>query len=162
MSWTLRPAWRSGRGSRGHESEAILDQIESLTSPGYTSYTPAWTSTGSAPAIGTSAITAKYRRSVDSDLVYVAFRITFAGATFGTGDYRFSVPVAASASAIEYATGSATLVDTGTTSRPGTVRFASSTTVLIDGTTGGVGQLSPHTWANTDIVIASIMYEPAS
>jgi hypothetical protein len=161
MSWSARPGLRSGRGFRGEEIEAVLDQIDSLTDPGWTSYTPAWTSTGSAPAIGTSTITARYRRSVDSDLVKVEFRITFAGATFGTGDYRFSVPVTASADSVTTSTGTAVLVDSGTTTRCGVCRFASTTTVLIDSTTGTVGQLVPFTWANTDIVILSIEYEPA-
>lgn len=159
VGWSSRPGIKAGRPVFGHEWEAVLDQISSLTQPTSTTYTLAWTSTGSAPALGTSTVTSRYTRAVTSSWYLLEFRIVFAGATFGTGDYRFSIPLVATSTSQLVSAGAAALVDTGTTTRNGTVRLASSTTVLIDSGSGTVGATVPFTFANTDIIEASIWIE---
>ena len=162
-TWTGRPSNRSGRGIRGLEWEAVLDQIEALTSPGYTSYTPAWTATGTAPAIGNAVVTGRYRRSTDSDLVRVEFNIVFGTtSTYGTGTYRFSLPVAASTTAQTTTVGIAYLLDSGTIVRPGSTGFISSTTISIASDSGEVGQTVPYTWTTSDQIRVTLEYEPAA
>lgn len=163
MTWANRPTNFAGKFASAAALEATYDQIDALTAPGWTSYasTFAWTSTGTPPALGTSTVTAAYRRSTDSDLVIVEFAITFAGATFGTGSYRFSLPVAASAGAILRTVGTAWLLDSGTTTRPASTQFISSTTLSITSVTGEVTSAVPWTWANGDQIRCSLQYEPA-
>lgn len=57
------------------------------------SYTPTWTSTGTQPAIGNGSLSGIYVR-IGS---WISFRITMSfgsTTTFGTGNYRFGLPVA--------------------------------------------------------------------
>ena len=56
-------------------------------------YTPTWTSTGTAPSLGNGTLTGSYIRVGDM----IAFTITLemgSTTTFGTGEYRFSLPFA--------------------------------------------------------------------
>jgi len=56
-----------------------------------TSYTPVWTSSGTAPSLGNGTLTGKYSRV--GDLVYFSMKLTFGSTTTaGTGDYSFSLP----------------------------------------------------------------------
>lgn len=64
-----------------------------LTGGATTSWTPTWTSSGSAPSIGNGTLTGKYQ--VIGKMCF--FRIKFvggAGTTWGTGNYFITLPVA--------------------------------------------------------------------
>lgn len=62
------------------------------------SYTPVWTSSGTAPAIGNGSVSGSFCRV--GNLVQFAMVITFGStSTFGTGEYYFSLPVAMGSSA---------------------------------------------------------------
>lgn len=57
----------------------------------WVAYTPSWTSTGSAPAVGNGFLTGFWRRVGDS--MQVAIRLSIGSTTTnGTGDYRWSLP----------------------------------------------------------------------
>lgn len=164
MSWTLRPTIAPGEYPRGDEMETILDQIDSLTAPGWTTYTPTWTSTGSAPTLGNATIRGRYRRSVDMDLVIVEFAFIFGSTSAaGTGAWRFSLPVTASAAALDYGAGTGYILDSGTEEMPAASRVLTTTTVGVysEGGSGAVGAGVPITWATNDQVRFTVMYEPA-
>lgn len=69
---------------------------EIISSP-WIAYTPVWTAAGGTTAMGASVLTGVYRYTRGS----VEFRVYFklgTGSSQGTGDWRFSLPVTASAS----------------------------------------------------------------
>ncbi|MEU9379994.1 hypothetical protein AB0D38_02840 [Streptomyces sp. NPDC048279] len=77
-------------------NQEIRDQFNSMFAA-WTAYTPAWTSTGTAPAIGNGSITGRYikfGRTVICEINMTAGSTT----TFGTGNYSWSLPVTAASS----------------------------------------------------------------
>ncbi len=131
----------------------------------WSSYTPAWTATGTAPNLGNATVTGRYLQI--GKTVHLSVRILFGTtSTFGTGAYSFSLPVAASASG-GGRTGSAYCRDTSATSAghfqgncvidPG----ISTTTLYVINVNAQVGATTPFTWANTDHISFTITYEAA-
>jgi hypothetical protein len=124
--------------------------------PQYFAYTPAWTTTGTAPAIGNGTLSGSF--SIIGKTC--AFRVSWlAGSTttFGTLNYRFSLPVTASG-----AIAATTPIGWWYGEFPanqgyiGEVNLSTTTTVLmhyhsasIDGAAGQVSATGPTTWANT-------------
>lgn len=140
----------------------VTDQINSLTAPGWTSYTPTWTGSGGNPTVGNSTLNFRYRRAADSDLVIVAFSI-FIGSTFvqGTGTYQWTLPFTGSANWAAFL-GSMYIFDSGTAARFGATVKLDSTTVMSGGLgTSAVGAGSPQVWAVNDEIKGTILYEPA-
>lgn len=57
-------------------------------------YTPAWTSDGTAPTIGNGTLSGRYA-ILGTQLMWVAIRFVYGStSTAGTGNYRFSLPAA--------------------------------------------------------------------
>jgi hypothetical protein len=123
-------------------------------------YTPTWTGSGGNPSIGNGTIKGYYKR--DGTTLYLRGRIIMGSTTtYGTGEWRVSLPSSASTAGAtsEYQVGAGMAVDTGTrsygvypVSDPGV-----SATVLrlfyessADSIQASVTATTPHTWANTD------------
>lgn len=71
---------------------ARADHVHPL--PAYTTYTPAWTSSGTAPALGNASNTGRYIQM--GKFVMFEMLLQFGStSTFGTGTYYFSLPVTA-------------------------------------------------------------------
>ena len=89
-------------------------ELPSDTTIGDQTYTPVWTSSGTAPAIGNGTITGRYH--VINGLCTLKIDVVFGStSTYGSGEYRFSVPVAAVAGSSGAAgVGSCWVNDTGT------------------------------------------------
>ena len=140
-----------------------------LTLPGL-DFTPTWTSTGVAPAIGNATVVARYIQI--GKFVYVRGSIIFGGtSTFGTGAYRFALPVTAAAGF--------TSIDPvgrlfGFDTSSGSTYFAGEINILTTNTFRGlymntlptgsvteVGALSPWTWASGDQLHFTFFYEAA-
>jgi hypothetical protein len=158
MTWTLRPAnWdKPGHPDRGDEREAILDQIESLTSPGWTQYTPVWTAS-TPPAIGNGTLIGRYRLSADGDIAHFIVRIVMGSTTtYGTGAWSIGFPTTG---AVPSGTGYLEAVGYGTA-------FDSSSgsiTVLATKTTSTLmlpncSSTVPFTWATNDTLILNGFY----
>jgi hypothetical protein len=169
MTWTLRPAdWdKPGHIERGDERETILDQVESLTSPGWTDYSASWSLQALSvnPTKGNSTYNAYYRRPTSGDAIDFEFYILI-GSTFaaGSGVYRFPVPFNASAGSILRTTGSGYIFDNGTANRTGILRFeaAGYFNFFINGGASAITHTGSGTaWATSDIIAGSIRYEPA-
>ena len=126
-------------------------------------FTPTWTSTGTAPAIGNGSLTGKYFRI---NKLVVAFIQWSAGSTttFGTGNYRLSLPITA--------VNTTGYVGTGTYGDASTFNayvlmaaFITTTTVQFSWNVGGLngvwGQANPVAMAQNDSVNVTLIYEAA-
>jgi len=94
----------AGNRVTGAQLQAIVDQVDSLTAPGWTSY-GTWatllTAATTNPTQGSSSVTAVYRRSANSDICAFQYLLsidTGGGFNAGSGAYRFLLPFAAHAS----------------------------------------------------------------
>lgn len=141
----------------------FASDINNILAPGWTSYTPSWTTSGSAPSLGNGTLTGRYRRPSGSDLVVVEFKLTMGSTTtFGTGTYFISVPVTPSATAVSNGVGALYLLDSGTLDKAGVIKFEDTSKFTpVTATAGVVTNTIPHTWASGDIIKGAIAYEPA-
>ena len=122
----------------------------------WTSYTPVWTSSGTAPVIGNGIITGQYK--LIGKTCFVRGNVAMGSTTtFGSGEWYISMPFTASnADAILM---TATLLDNGSAwynaimagARAGFNYKAPMQYVNItNGTASDVNATQPFTWANTD------------
>ena len=134
----------------------------------YTSYTPTWTSTATAPAIGNATVSAWYIQI--GKLVHAYGKIVFgSSSTFGTGDYRFALPVTAAGRATFIRVGTSSSYDNSANAEhDGSIWLVTTTTMGItypatwpSGTQTGIGSVSPWTWAQDDQILWTITYEAA-
>lgn len=118
-------------------------------------YTPIWTASGVAPALGNGTLAGAYYVRGKQVSVHITFT---AGSTttFGTGVYSFTLPFVGSAAVA----GSfpAYILDAGTNNYIGVGTQSTTTTIAIAVPAGLVGQTIPMTWANGDILIVSGTY----
>lgn len=134
----------------------------------WTTYTPAWTASGTPPALLNGTLTGRWLRM--NQLIIAELSLTMGSTTtFGTGVYFFSLPSTASASSIVFnAAGQAWALDAGVKETGGICKIeAGGTTFRISGapiaagTGDNWGQTVPFTWGSTDVLTARVMYEPA-
>lgn len=139
--------------------------IDGLVTPGWTAFTPSWTASGAAPAIGNGTLAGRYRRTSGSDLVIVEWLWTAGSTTtFGTGTWFFSLPAAAqvSATAAARAVGCAYLLDSGTADKIGNSKCEDTTKItIVSAATGVLSPTNPHTWAQNDSIRCMMLFEPA-
>lgn len=151
----------------------LVAGINSLNRPTWQAYGATGTfltSSGTQPVLNNSTFAAAYRQTTSGgdlgDWVIARGNLTI-GSTFsaGTGNYKFLVPVAASAGAQGASVGAFWINDNGTAFRAGSVIFSDSTHVELhphNGTGGPYGSGGPGTaWATGDVVRFQIEYEAA-
>lgn len=141
-------------------------QINSNTAPGWTSYTPTWTSSGTAPALGNGTLTGQYRRSATSDIVHWWLRLLIGSTTtFGTGVYRFGIGAtpAPSAGAKLWMAPAGWARDASSTANYGIIaRWDSGSNTFIASEQGSLlTPTSPVTFANGDEIVLNGWFEPA-
>ena len=125
-----------------------------------TSFTPTWTTTGTAPAIGNGTLEGSYFR-VGRMITYSIALTAGSTTTFGTGGWQFDYPVNAAGTLLMV--GSALAFDTsGGTTTPGACRVSTSTIILTFFGTGVVTNANPFTWATGDILRLTISYQATS
>jgi hypothetical protein len=143
----------AGRGSATYVYDDTTDRwrlVEHIQG-GVIAYTPSWTSTGTAPALGNGTLTGEYE--VVGSRVSIAITFT-AGTTttFGTGDWRFSVPITVTGQRREiegYATDSS-----AGQFRLTFTQFVTGTTILVFADqTAPFSATVPFTWANADNLV---------
>jgi hypothetical protein len=138
-----------------HASDVIQDT--------WTSYNPSWTATVSNPSIGTGTLTGRYMQV--GSLVWVFIKMTAGSTTtFGSGLWRFSLPVTPAVDALL----PSTVSDNSTSFRyPAMTRIILSSTtgdnmrIHVDGGYSGVSSTAPFTWANGDFIIIAGHYMSA-
>ncbi|MFF5421794.1 hypothetical protein [Streptomyces misionensis] len=147
------------------QNAEIRDQFLDLIAGG-TAYTVAWTSTGTAPATNNGTLTGRYKlvgKMCDATIKFTAGTTT----AYGTGNWMFSLPFAASSSADWVGRAFAGDLSVGAAGySQGTAYVAASSTTAgpYFGNTAGAQNATatvPQTWANGDRLWITIRYETA-
>lgn len=140
----------------GYDVSAIAEGI-------WTPYTPSWTSSGTAPAIGNGTIIGSFilQDRLLIGHIYLAMGST---TTFGTGTYRFGLPSPFTCKSGYHQTCPVVANDSGTGFRTGTGRPGANDayfTVMTNDALLAVEWTNtvPHTWANGDEIYANYMIE---
>lgn len=140
----------------------IRDQWNDMIAGG-AAYAVAWTSTGTAPALGNGTLTARAKlvgKMCDATIKLTAGTTT----TYGTGVWAFSLPYTASSSADFVGRAFAGDSSVGTAGySQGTAFIAGGTTVQAyfgnNGGASGASATVPQTWANSDRLWITVRYE---
>ncbi len=144
--------------------DSIDDRVDALeANPAWTSYSPTWSSTGTNPTLGNGTLTGAYRQT--GATVHFRLLLTTGGTTtYGTGTYRFSLPVGGKIGCLL----NAHVVDTSTTNRytGNAIILTTSTTganmvINVHGTNSTVGATVPFTFASGDVLALAGTYELA-
>lgn len=139
-----------------HGLNDVRRALEQIGHIPYGAYTVSWTGSVTNPAIGNGTLTGYYAAFMGFCFVNVRM---FAGSTttFGSGDWRFSLPIPMNGS--HHTFGPANLLDSGTARVPATARISSNvkTSVLLLSTTV-VNATVPFTWTINDELVFSIWY----
>lgn len=94
-SYTLHWTRTAGTGTTSMQATNIIVgpgiQPQGAVVSEWQSYTPSWTSSGTAPAVGNGTIAGKYRRVGDSAEILVSLT-SGTTTTYGTGVYKWSIP----------------------------------------------------------------------
>lgn len=149
--------------------QALADRIEALWGGAWTAYTPALTSSGTAPNLGTGPVASGRYKQIGKT-VFFQFTLRFGTSpTIGTGFYSVSLPPVTAAATWD--TGGANGRDIGSgsvsddsagTNAAATVRFAGVGTVfLVATTTGVVGAATPFAFTTADFLRGQGCYEAA-
>ena len=134
----------------------------------YVDFTPVWVSSGTAPALGNATLTGRYAQI--GKQVHCYGRIVFGStSTFGSGTYKFGLPVLAAANAVNSRVGgpvelfdtSASATGLGRAQITDNNRFAANYGATYLGTLTAIGPAAPWTWATGDIVAWNLTYEAA-
>lgn len=170
MAWTAPRTWVAAETvTAALMNQHVRDNLKAL-GDSWVSYTPAWTSTGTAPTIGNGSIVGASITTGPKTIDWYMTITMGSTTTYGTGSYRFSLPVAASTRAAGSTLNIAGLLtDTGTAIwGVQACRIITSTTIELlaptataDARLAVVAQTVPFTWANTDIVSIAGRYEAA-
>jgi hypothetical protein len=131
------------------------------------SYTPTWTASGTAPAIGNGILDGGYRR-IGNQIDFWVRMVAGSTSTFGTGSYYLSLPVATTINDGSYNFGyQAILLDSGTAWYPNYYGIGTSDgqtakfLILNPATNAAIGTTSPFTWATGDAAIVQGSYRVA-
>ena len=144
--------------------QALASEATGLTyGGGYTAYTPTWTATTTNPSLGNGTIVGGYRRI--GDVVDFYFVLTMGTTTtFGTGSWRFTLPVAVADANNNYGyIGNA--LDSGTAWYSGLIGsgaiIPSTTTFGMRNTadTSSISSTVPFTWATNDVLLFKGSYK---
>ena len=137
---------------------AHLNQI----SAAWTSYTPTWTATTTNPVIGNGTLSGAYWQ-VGKTVHFRIYLLAGGTTTYGSGNYRWALPVAPSTVPSFGALGQGTVIDTSAGSRnPRLALYAGSTTIMLaDLTPTQVAHNVPFTFASGDEVWITGTYEAA-
>jgi hypothetical protein len=129
----------------------------------WSTYVPAWTASGTAPALGNGTITGRYAQV--GKLVYCTGILTMGSTTtFGTGVWSVSLPVTAASASTGIYVGQAFLFDNSVTAGRRSGCQAIPTTTTSTAYAGGGGQIAPaapFTWAVSDKWSWTLWYEAA-
>ena len=132
----------------------------------WSTYTVVWTGASSNPSLGNGTLTGRYKQIGKTVFVTVKL-ITGSTTTFGSGDWRFSLPVSAqSPDTIQFP---CSMLDAGNAWYQGTVNGTYSgltdrTSILVDTAgiaSGAVTSGSPFTWGYGDSLMFNGSYEAA-
>ncbi len=151
--------WTGGMVSGAVLTAANLNTIGAVSE----AYTPTWTSTGTAPAIGNGSLTGMYFR-INKLIIARVLWVPGGTTNFGTGGYRIGLPITSNGS--NFIAGYAQFTDGSTFSTYVMVATPITTTTVqmvwnVGGINGVWGQANPVPMANGDTMSATFIYESA-
>lgn len=123
----------------------------------FADYTPVWSSTGTAPAIGNGSITGKYIRIGDLCIGYCAVLMN-STTTYGTGDYIFSLPLSTDEPS-DQSLGNAILVDNGVGQFDAGVLKYDADNIQLVYQNGRITNTNPFTFTTSDKIRIKFMYK---
>ena len=123
------------------------------------SYTPTWTAGTTNPSIGNGTLSGRYFQI--GKLVYCQFTMRAgSNTTFGSGDWRFSYPVAPNIDNVtNYQVGSVFGRDSGAAFYVGITQYSGKTYMSLIINNNWVSATAPFTWANGDYLEVNVIYE---
>jgi hypothetical protein len=149
--------WTAGTTSGQVLTAATLNTIGAA----WETYTPAWTSSGVAPAIGNGTISGNWARINKIAFVNI-FVVMGSTTTYGNGNYRFSVPSGVTISGNQTHCGTTLMYD-ASAGYPAAVgintRITGSTVDISPIGSVAVTNLLPFTWANADQIRFMLIYQ---
>lgn len=128
----------------------------------WTTDTPTWATTGTAPALGNGTLTARYKLLDSKTCLYYLTFIAGSTTTYGTGTWSFTLPVTARTGNEQILTGH--ILDSGTDSKLAVGRIASGGTTVYQVVPEGGNAVNngvPQTWATGDRLELSGIIEVA-
>ncbi len=126
----------------------------------WTTDTPSWTTSGTAPAIGNGVLTARYKALDANTYLYYLNFTAGSTTTFGTGTWSFSLPFTSVASRSQVMVG--WILDAGTDNKLAVANITGGSTSIAQVTPEGgnvVDNGTPQTWAVSDQLTLSGMIE---
>lgn len=152
MAWNTPSTWLSGAVLTAAQLNAQLrDNMKAIGDP-WTSYTPTWTTTGTAPTLGNGTWDAKY--CLPGKLAHFAIVLTWGSTTNGgSGQWKISLPFTPR---LSRATFWGELLDAGVAARPAaavwdvTAGAALTINHQTDASQAQVTATAPFTWGNGD------------
>jgi hypothetical protein len=165
MAWTTAPTFTAGTSPPAATLNIIRDDLN-LIGGAWSTYTPTWTGATTNPVLGNGTIAGRYKLIGDKTC-HVQIKLTMGTTTtYGSGNWLFSLPSGTNQeTAALFPIGVAMAQDAsaGPARYTGTVEVSSSTAVLVMNNATGAGMTAtvPFTWASTDVLYFSFMYELA-
>lgn len=117
----------------------------------WTTFTPTWTTTGTAPAIGNGTLTGRYKALDSKTYIIVVRFVAGSTTTYGTGTWEFALPAGLTANGVHTLDGY--IEDTGTDNKLCSgVIFSGATKIgqVVPEAGNVVNNTTPQTWANGD------------
>lgn len=159
---------QEGTTARAHRQDVpwVHAVVASDISGAWAAYTPAWTSNGTAPALGNGTSVGAFRQ--EGKTVFFRIDLTFGStSTFGTGAYRFSLPVSALALTANFGINVSGYAEdnavAGYLVQAGQYVTATTISLLTHSASAGqstvLGQTAPFTWGSTDYIRVHGFYE---
>lgn len=162
-TWTgTLPVVAFGEVVDGADITTMLSALHGVTDA-WTDYsgTLAWTTSGTNPAIGNGTIQARYLQA-GKLVIYVGVITMGSTTTFGSASWLVSVPVAPSTAALGMGAAMCFDSSTGANKQAAAAELASATNLqFFASTLGVVGATAPFTWATSDFLRWTIVYEAA-
>lgn len=136
----------------------------------WTTYTPSWTTSGTAPAIGNGTLTGRYQQ-IGQTVFFLAAILWGTTTTGGTGQWSLTLPVSANQPGsplnVFYPGPGYSFDSSASATYIGTTVLASATTVIgftvssAAGLAASVTVTAPITWATSDRFVLGGTYEAA-
>lgn len=172
MMWLNRPAsvtsdalnYTRGGSALAGITDAGAIYATNFNNGAWFSYTPTWTTNGSAPSVGNGSLSGVWTRI--GRTIHVRIRLLFGTTTnAGTGGWRFTLPVTPNLiGGVEGSWyGNAVGDDTGVSTYAGTSFIDGSGLVqAFTSNASGWTNTFPFTWGNTDVAKFQLTYEATS
>ena len=145
------------------KAEQEIERLQKWQQPAaaWIHYTPTWTATTTNPALGNGTLTGRYTvlgKTCVGD-IYLLMGSTTA---YGSGAWALGLPFTAANAGIRYG-GQWAALDTGTANYTGSLFISAGASVINffvrDQGANYFSSAIPHTWAGTDYLFLSFIYE---